>query len=117
MTPLAYVHALERVRTAIVGASVTVDIVNVGGGFPSIYPDLEPVSLNHYFTAIDRTFEDLPISYSAELWCEPGRALSAEYSSLVVKLNAVAATSCSSTTAPMARFSMLPISVGVSRCA
>jgi len=86
MTPLAYVHALERVRAAIVAASVTVDIVNVGGGFPSIYPDLEPVSLNHYFTAIDRTFEDLPISYSAELWCEPGRALSAEYSSLVVKV-------------------------------
>src|SRR3546814_13490994 len=29
---------------------------------------------------------DLPISYSAELWCEPGRALSAEYSSLIVRL-------------------------------
>lgn len=86
MTPLAFVNALERVRTAIVEASVTVDIVNVGGGFPSIYPDMEPPSLNHYFTAIDRTFEDLPISYSAELWCEPGRALSAEYNSLIVKV-------------------------------
>jgi ornithine decarboxylase len=86
MTPLAYVHALEKVRTAIVEASVTVDIVNVGGGFPSIYPDMSPPSLNHYFRAIDRTFEDLPISYSAELWCEPGRALSAEYNSLVVKV-------------------------------
>lgn len=86
MTPLAFVHALERVRTAIVEASVTVDIINVGGGFPSIYPNMSPPSLNHYFAAIDRTFEDLPISYSAELWCEPGRALSAEYSSLVVKV-------------------------------
>ncbi|SIN96237.1 ornithine decarboxylase [Parasphingorhabdus marina DSM 22363] len=86
MTPLAYVHALERVRTAIVNASVTVDIVDVGGGFPSIYPDMVPTSLNHYFHAIDRTFEDLPISYSAELWCEPGRALAAEYNSLVVKV-------------------------------
>ncbi|MEH6756728.1 MAG: type III PLP-dependent enzyme [Parasphingorhabdus sp.] len=86
MTPLAYVHALERVRTAIVEASVTVDIINVGGGFPSIYPDMAPPSLNHYFSAIDRTFEDLPISYSAELWCEPGRALSAEYNSLIVKV-------------------------------
>ncbi|MEP3224644.1 MAG: type III PLP-dependent enzyme [Parasphingorhabdus sp.] len=86
MTPLAYVHALERVRTAIVEASVTVDIVNVGGGFPSIYPDMAPPSLNHYFSAIDRNFEDLPISYSAELWCEPGRALAAEYNSLVVKV-------------------------------
>ncbi len=86
MSPLAFVHALERVRTSIVEASVTVDIVNVGGGFPSIYPNLEPISLNHYFKAIDRIFEDLPISYSAELWCEPGRALSAEYSSLIVKV-------------------------------
>lgn len=86
MTPLAYVHALERVRTAIVEASVTVDIVDVGGGFPSIYPDMSPPSLNHYFSAIHRTFEDLPISYSAELWCEPGRALAAEYNSLIVKV-------------------------------
>lgn len=86
MTPLAFVNALERARSAIVEASVTVDIVNVGGGFPSIYPGMEPPSLNHYFTAIDRTFEDLPISYSAELWCEPGRALSAEYNSLIVKV-------------------------------
>ncbi|VAV94576.1 Pyridoxal 5-phosphate (PLP)-dependent ornithine decarboxylase [hydrothermal vent metagenome] len=86
MTPLAFVHALEKARTAIVEASVTVDIINVGGGFPSVYPDLTPPSLNHYFSAIDRTFEDLPISYSAELWCEPGRALSAEYNSLIVKV-------------------------------
>ncbi|MEP2988935.1 MAG: alanine racemase [Parasphingorhabdus sp.] len=86
MTPLAFVNGLERARTAIVEASVTIDIINVGGGFPSIYPDLEPPSLNHYFASIDRTFEDLPISYSAELWCEPGRALSAEYNSLIVKV-------------------------------
>ncbi len=86
MTPLAFVHALEKARTAIVEASVTVDIINVGGGFPSIYPDMTPPSLNHYFSAIDRTFEDLPISYSAELWCEPGRALAAEYNSLIVKV-------------------------------
>lgn len=86
MTPLAFVHALEKSRTAVVDASVTIDIVNVGGGFPSIYPNMVPPSLNHYFSAINRTFEDLPISYSAELWCEPGRALVAEYSSLIVKV-------------------------------
>jgi len=47
---------------------------------------MSPPSLNHYFSAIHRTFEDLPISYSAELWCEPGRALAAEYNSLIVKV-------------------------------
>jgi len=87
MSPHAYVQALERVRAAIVEASVTVDIIDVGGGFPSTYPGMEPPPLADYFAAIDRTYEDLPISYSAELWCEPGRALSAEYSSMIVQVN------------------------------
>lgn len=86
MTPHAYTEAMERVRAAIVGSSVTVDVVDVGGGFPSIYPGMEPPALENFFDAIHRSFEDLPISYSAELWCEPGRALSAEYSSLIVRV-------------------------------
>jgi ornithine decarboxylase len=86
MTPFAYVQAIERVRAAIVDASVTVDIVDVGGGFPSIYPGMEPPPLEDYFGAIHRAFESLPVSYSSELWCEPGRALCAEYNSLVVRV-------------------------------
>jgi ornithine decarboxylase len=86
MTPFAYVQALERVRAAIVDAAVTVDIVDVGGGFPSIYPGMEAPPLEDYFGAIHRAAESLPVSYSSELWCEPGRALCAEYSSLVVKV-------------------------------
>jgi len=86
MTPFAYVQAIERVRAAIVDASVTVDIIDVGGGFPSIYPGMEPPPLEDYFGAIHRAAESLPVSYSSELWCEPGRALCAEYSSLVVKV-------------------------------
>ncbi len=86
MTPAAYVQAMERVRAAIVESAVTVDVVDVGGGFPSVYPGMEPPALEAYFAAIHRSFEDLPISYSAELWCEPGRALAAEYSSLIVRV-------------------------------
>jgi ornithine decarboxylase len=86
MTPLAYAQAMEQVRAAIVAASVTVDIVDVGGGFPSVYPGMEPPVLESYFDVIHAAFEDLPISYSAELWCEPGRALCAEYASLLVKV-------------------------------
>ena len=85
MSPHAYVQALERVRAAIVDASVLVDIIDVGGGFPSIYPGMEPPPLEDYFGVIDRTYESLPVSYSAELWCEPGRALSAEYNSMIVR--------------------------------
>jgi ornithine decarboxylase len=86
MSPAAYAEALSRVRDAIVEAAVTVDIVDVGGGFPSVYPGMEPPALETYFAVIHAGFEALPISYSAELWCEPGRALCAEYASVLVRV-------------------------------
>jgi ornithine decarboxylase len=86
MSPEAYANAMERVRAAIVEAGVTVDVIDVGGGFPSSYPGMEPPPLERYFATIHRAFESLPISYSAELWAEPGRALCAEYSSLIVRV-------------------------------
>jgi len=86
MSPAAYGEALTRVRAAIVSAAVTVDVIDVGGGFPSVYPDMEPVALEQYFHVIHEGFESLPVSYSAELWAEPGRALCAEYASLLVRV-------------------------------
>ena len=86
MSPAAYAEAMGRVRDAIVEAAVTVDIVDVGGGFPSWYPGMEPPPLETYFEVIHNAFEALPISYSAELWCEPGRALCAEYASVMVRV-------------------------------
>jgi ornithine decarboxylase len=47
---------------------------------------MEPPPLEAYFDVIHNAFESLPISYSAELWCEPGRALCAEYASLLVRV-------------------------------
>jgi ornithine decarboxylase len=86
MSPAAYAEALTRVRAAIVSAAVTVDVIDVGGGFPSVYPGMEPAALEQYFRVIHEGFESLPVSYSSELWCEPGRALSAEYASLLVRV-------------------------------
>ena len=86
MSPQAYRDAMAEVRAAIVQAAITVDIVDVGGGFPSSYPGMEPPPLEAYFATIHETFEALPISYSAELWCEPGRALCAEYASVLVRV-------------------------------
>ncbi len=86
MSPQAYADALALVRAAIVKSGVTVDVVDVGGGFPSIYPGMATAPLERYFDVIGRAFEALPVSYSAELWCEPGRALSAEYASILVRV-------------------------------
>jgi len=86
MSPDAYSNAMERVRAAIVAAAVTVDVIDVGGGFPSAYPGMTPPPLERFFDTIHRAFESLPISYAAELWAEPGRSLCAEYSSVVVRV-------------------------------
>ncbi len=86
MSPAAYSDALGLVRAAIVASGVTVDVVDVGGGFPSVYPGMEPAAMEAYFGVIHRGFESLPVSYSAELWGEPGRALSAEYASVLVRV-------------------------------
>ncbi len=87
MAPFAFAQALDRTRAAIVEASVVIDMIDVGGGFPSIYPDLEPPPLEDYFAMVAKHFEALPIAYNAELWCEPGRALCAEYSSMIVQVD------------------------------
>lgn len=86
MSPFAFVQALDRTRAAIAEASVVIDMIDVGGGFPSSYPGLEPPPLEDYFAMIGKHFEALPIAYNAELWCEPGRALCAEFSSMIVKV-------------------------------
>jgi ornithine decarboxylase len=86
MSPFAYVQALDRTRAAIAEASVVIDMIDVGGGFPSVYPGMEPPPLEDYFALIHTHFDALPIAYNAELWCEPGRALAAEYSSQIVRV-------------------------------
>ncbi|WP_299192122.1 type III PLP-dependent enzyme [uncultured Erythrobacter sp.] len=86
MSPFAFVQALDRTRAAIAEASVVIDMIDVGGGFPSIYPGMEPPPLEDYFQIIHQHFYALPVAYNAELWCEPGRALCAEYSSMIVKV-------------------------------
>lgn len=88
MSPDAYVATLNDLRAVIVASSVTVDVIDVGGGFPSIYPGMEPAPMVAYFDAIHMAFEDLPVSYSAELWAEPGRALAAEYASVLLRVEA-----------------------------
>lgn len=87
MSPFAFVQALDRTRAAIAEASVVIDMIDIGGGFPSIYPGMEPPPLEDYFAMVAKHFEALPIAYNAELWCEPGRALCAEYSSLLVQVD------------------------------
>jgi ornithine decarboxylase len=86
MRPTAYQAAMAQASRALVRAGVLADVVDVGGGFPSIYPGMVPPDMSEYLAAIDRGFSDMMVHESTQLWCEPGRALVAEASSLLVKV-------------------------------
>ncbi|NBB52797.1 type III PLP-dependent enzyme [Rhizobium sp. CRIBSB] len=87
MRPSAYEAAMAQVGRAISRAGVFVDIVDVGGGFPSVYPGMVPPDMQEYADAIHRGFNEMPVSETTELWCEPGRALVAESSSVLCRVD------------------------------
>jgi len=86
MRPSAYQAAMAQASRALVRAGVFADVVDVGGGFPSVYPGMAPPDLAEYVAAIDRGFNDMMVHETTELWCEPGRALVAESTSLLTRV-------------------------------
>jgi ornithine decarboxylase len=82
----AYRTAMDGVNRAIVNAGVVVDIVDVGGGFPAIYPGMSPPPMMDYVNAIKTGFEEMFVAQNAKLWAEPGRALVAEAGSTVTRV-------------------------------
>ncbi len=86
MRPSAYRSAMSQVSRALVRAGVFADVVDVGGGFPSVYPGMSPPDLQAYMDAIHEGFEAMMVHETTELWCEPGRALVAEASSILTKV-------------------------------
>ena len=86
LKPTAWATAMADVSRIIIAAGVTVDIMDVGGGFPSIYADGAPPSLDAYVAMVEASFETMYVLENAELWCEPGRALVAESESLLCRI-------------------------------
>jgi ornithine decarboxylase len=86
MRPTAYQSAMSQASRALVRAGVFADVVDVGGGFPSVYPGMIPPALTDYMDSIHRGFAEMMVHETTELWCEPGRALVAESSSMLVKV-------------------------------
>jgi ornithine decarboxylase len=86
MRPTAFQAAMAQASRALVRAGVLADVVDVGGGFPSVYPGMVPPQLADYIDSIDRGFADMMVHETTELWCEPGRALVAEASSILTKV-------------------------------
>ena len=87
MRPSAYQAAMAQASRALVRAGVFADVVDVGGGFPSVYPGMVPPDLSEYIGAIDRGFNDMMVHETTQLWCEPGRAIAAEGASILTRVD------------------------------
>ena len=87
MHPISYSKGISEIRTIIKKTKIIPDYINVGGGFPTIYPDLIPQSLGSYFNEINKSLENLKLEKLPEIICEPGRAIVAESGSTVVRVN------------------------------
>ena len=87
MHKISFSKGLKEISNIIKKTKIIPDTINVGGGFPSIYPDLKPEPLENYFNEIKLGLNRLKLEKMPEIICEPGRALVAESGSTIVRVN------------------------------
>ena len=87
MHKISFAKGIKEIGSIIKKTKIIPDIINVGGGFPSVYPDLNPEPLENYIDEIKNSISNLNLPTTLELICEPGRAIVAESGSTIVKVN------------------------------
>ena len=87
MHPISYSKGIEEIGNIIKRTKIVPDFINVGGGFPTIYPDLIPKSIESYFEEIKNALTNLKLEKLPKIICEPGRAIVAESGSTIVRVN------------------------------
>ena len=87
MHPISYAKGISEIGNIIKKTKIIPDVINVGGGFPTIYPDLVPQTIQSYFDEIKKGLKNLKLEKLPEIICEPGRALVAESGSTIVRVN------------------------------
>ena len=87
MHPISYSKGISEIGNIIKRTKIVPDFINVGGGFPTIYPDLIPQSIESYFKEIKDALVNLKLEKLPKIICEPGRAIVAESGSTIVRVN------------------------------
>ena len=86
MEKISYSKGIREIGNIIKKTKIIPDIINIGGGFPSIYPDLKPEPLINFMKEIKKSLNNLKLNTLPEIICEPGRAIVAESGSTIVKV-------------------------------
>jgi ornithine decarboxylase len=84
--PDAYRHAVSVTRSVLEQLPFRLRLIDVGGGYPKSYPDFVVPGLDLYFAAVTESVATLELQDDAEIFGEPGRALSAPGMSAVVEV-------------------------------
>ena len=87
MHPISYAKGISEIGNIIKKTKIIPNYINIGGGFPTIYPDLVPHDLIEYFNEIKKSLKNLKLERMPKIICEPGRALVAESGSTIVRVN------------------------------
>jgi len=86
MDKISFSKGIGEIGNIIKKTKIVPDVINVGGGFPSVYPDLRPEPLDNYLNEIKKGLKNLKLEKMPEIFCEPGRAIVAEAGSTIVKV-------------------------------
>tara|TARA_B100000700_G_scaffold87501_1_gene98536 strand:- start:8085 stop:9263 length:1179 start_codon:yes stop_codon:yes gene_type:complete len=86
MHKISFSKGIAEIGKIIKKTKIIPDVINVGGGFPAIYPDLTPEPLENYLQEIKEALKNLKLEKMPEVFCEPGRAIVAESGSTIVKV-------------------------------
>ena len=86
MHKISFSKGLKEIENIIKKTKIIPDTINIGGGFPAIYPDLKPEPLINYMEEIKKGVSNLKLNKTPEIICEPGRAIVAESGSTIVKV-------------------------------
>ena len=86
MDKISFTKGINEIGNIIKKTKIVPDIINIGGGFPSVYPDLMPEPIENYLQEIKQGLKNLKLEKMPEIFCEPGRAIVAEAGSTIVKV-------------------------------
>ena len=87
MHKISFSKGIREIGNIIKKTKIIPEFINVGGGFPSVYPDLHPEPLVNYIQEIRDSLKELKLPKLPTIMCEPGRALVAESGSVIVRVN------------------------------
>ncbi|MDH5723150.1 MAG: type III PLP-dependent enzyme [Alphaproteobacteria bacterium] len=85
LAPEQYAKAIHLVKKAVDKSGVNLNAVDVGGGFPTEFPDMLPPPLEKYFDAIREALRQTGLD-KLEVLCEPGQGLAASSGKLITQV-------------------------------